>query len=74
MATNRAPATQGEAANITRHLQGVPADKQRRAKMLDELLAALAGGPDRVTEYLTARFAVLREDFVAQLEHLKEQL
>jgi hypothetical protein len=30
--------------------------------------------PDAVTELLTARFEVLRDDFVAQLEHLKEQL
>ena len=71
MTTNRAP---DEEASIIRHLQGSAADKERRAKSLGEILAALAEGPEAVTEILTARFDVLREDFLAQLGHLQEQL
>jgi hypothetical protein len=63
-----------EEAGIIRQLQGSAADKERRAKILGELLAAQAEGPEAVTEVLTARFDVLREDFLAQLGHLQEQL
>lgn len=60
---------------IAKKLKGTARDRERRSKLLAELMQALAdGGPDAVTNALSGRFDTLSKGFDTQLSELKKQL